>query len=760
MSVNFTSELNSQQRQAAETLDGPLLILAGAGSGKTRVLTYRVANLIVQKKASPEQILAVTFTNKAAREMEARIYHVLSQMGVPLMEKLWVSTFHSTCARILREELHLLGYQPGWGIYDSSEQLSLLKKVLLSMGIKEKEFPAKAIQGRINQAKTLGLEPQQVDAYPAFLMDQQSLEVYFKYEEEMRKANCLDFGDLLLKTHILFKNHPEVLDHYRNRFKYIMVDEYQDTNRIQYLIVQRLASAHQNLCVVGDEDQSIYSWRGADIKNILDFEKDFPNAKTVKLEKNYRSSQNIVEAAKEVIANNNERKDKSLFTDNAHGEKITLREESNEYEEARYVVKQIQKRVDAADFLYSEIAVFYRTNAQSRVLEEQLRSYSIPYRLIGGIKFYERKEIKDVLSYMKLLINSSDDIAFKRAVNTPSRGIGKTTLQKIEALADEHKVPMLEATTMILQGSSVHSGAKKKLSGFLELVKNLQENASQFSLTELYQHILEESQYVAKLKAEDNPEADARIGNLEEFYNAIEQFENERDDEGTLIRFLEEMALVSDADDLDDEKSAVTLMTLHISKGLEYPCVFIVGMEEGLFPSGQSFNQADDSRMEEERRLCYVGMTRAEKKLYLTHARKRRVWGQDQINPPSRFLSEIPEQYIETSGTFKRPRFMDRHNSDFDSHSFSNDNHSSNSNDPFPNYDDVFDDSRSDDFSHEFDQELKGYSRGMRVRHPTYGMGSIFKVEGNGEAQKVSVLFTNKTVKKFVAKFARLEVMT
>ena len=747
---SFISEnLNPVQAQAANCLDGPLLILAGAGSGKTRVLTYRTAHLIASAKARPDEILAVTFTNKAAREMETRILSLLGRMNITLFEKLWVSTFHSTCARILREQLYLLDYKPGWGIYDSSDQLSVIKKIQRSMGLKDKEFPPKNMQARINSAKMLGLEPHQVEKQNDFIMDDLSLEIYELYEEELKRSNCVDFGDLLLKTHLIFKDYPDILEQYQNRFRYIMVDEYQDTNHIQYLLVKKLAAKHQNLCVVGDEDQSIYSWRGADISNILDFEKDFPETQVTKLEENYRSSKNIVSAAKEVIKNNTQRKEKTLFTENDSGELITISEQGNEYDEARFIAKEIKMASDSAQFTYQETAVFYRTNAQSRVIEEQLRGYAIPYRIVGGIKFYERKEIKDITSYLKLAVNLQDDIAFKRALNTPTRGIGKTTLTKLEDLAAQRKISIFEASQVALSEKLLNAGTCRKIQGFLDILNDLQPQSEKLPPTEFYQLVLEKVGLIDRLRAEDSIEADTRIENLEEFYNAISQFEKERGEEGTLVKFLEELALVADSDEIDASSPAVTLMTLHISKGLEYPCVFVAGMEEGLFPSGQSIHK-DDLALEEERRLAYVGMTRAEKKLYLTYARKRRVWGAEQFNPPSRFLAEIPEEYTHNNSKINRPRFLDKYSSG-----------SSSSYDPFPDYEmsqDSFDEFGDNVFEDDFNQSSSaGYSKGMRVHHPSYGHGSIFKVEGSGEMQKVSVLFTDQTIKKFVAKYARLE---
>ena len=765
------ASLNPPQREAAETLEGPLLILAGAGSGKTRVLTFRMANMIAQGLASPSEILAVTFTNKAAKEMEARMKALLRSCGIPVYERMWISTFHSICARILREHIHLMGYKPFFGIYDTSDQLSMIKKVLTILNIDDKTHPAKGFAARINTAKTDALTPDEVKKRPR-MMDDRSLQVYTKYEEEMFRANSLDFGDLLMKTYILFNDYPVVLESYQKRFKSIMVDEYQDTNRIQYLLVTMLASAHRNLCVVGDEDQSIYSWRGADINNILDFEKDFKDAKVVKLEQNYRSSQTIINAATHVIRNNTQRKDKTLFTENPKGDPIIVREEGNEYDEARFVVGEIASAINEGTTSPNEIAIFYRTNAQSRVLEEQFRTRNIAYRIVGGVKFYDRMEIKDILGYMKLIMNPTDDIAFKRIINVPARGIGKTTVDRVEEYSTGRDVSMVEGTAMAVDNREFNATATRKLREFLNLLEDLRGKVKTFTLPEIYHAILDGTGYVQKLKEEDTPEAEARIENLEEFDNAVTKFSQERGEEGTLQTFLEEMSLVSDQESGEDEADrSVTMMTLHISKGLEYPMVFVVGMEDGLFPSSRAAEEnGDTTAIEEERRLCYVGMTRAEKKLYLTYARTRKVWGNDQQNPPSRFLKELPKEGVVMQSSVQRPRFADRMRSRMESgggnafgesgsgfgggygsgsgkgHPLMGDSGSA-----MPNYEDFGDDSFDEAGT---SQQLK---KGMRVRHPTYGVGMILGVEGNGPDLKASVVFGDNTVKKFVAKYARLE---
>jgi DNA helicase-2/ATP-dependent DNA helicase PcrA len=746
----LTKDLNPQQTRAVKKLQGPLLILAGAGSGKTRVLTHRAASLIAEGLASPEEFLAVTFTNKAAAEMEHRIYGILNDIGIPVHTPLWVSTFHSLSSRILRNHIELLDYKSFFSIYDTGDQLAQIKKILVQLDINDKIFPAKNFASKINTAKMLALGPTEVGK-GSLNYDISTIQVYQKYEEEMKRANALDFGDLLLKVYELFRMYPDILSQYQQKFKYIMVDEYQDTNKIQYLLVQMLSKSHRNLCVVGDEDQSIYSWRGADISNILNFEKDFPEAEVVNLEENYRSTKNIVTAASSLIRNNTERKDKTLFTSNPDGDLITVREEKTEYDEARFVAQSIKSITNNADGNWQDIAIFYRTNAQSRVLEEQLRQNTIPYRIIGGVKFYDRMEIKDILCYMKFSLNFGDDIALKRIINTPARGIGKTTVERIEEFAGRHNISMWQALGKLIDGREFNSGTTIKLRRFIELIETLSRKQKESTkLSHFYHEILSDTDYLVKLKKDESPEAHSRIENLEEFDNAIAQFEKERGEEATLIKFLEEMALVSDADGMKEQSQSVTLMTLHISKGLEFPYVFMVGLEEGLFPSIRSTNELDPSDCEEERRLAYVGMTRARKKLYISYSQNRRVWGAEQYNNPSRFLDEIPKNLIQfQSGTPQMPSFLRKpYSNTFHKGRAKNNNeeafdHQVDHQD-FPDYDDN-------------SSSKNSLTKGMRVKHPTFGVGSILDTEGSGEDLKVSIVFSDHTVKKFVAKYARLE---
>jgi DNA helicase II / ATP-dependent DNA helicase PcrA len=766
---NLLDHLNPNQRQAAELTEGPVLILAGAGSGKTRVLTYRMAHIILNGLATPDEILAVTFTNKASKEMEARVVKLLKDLGVPVFSQPWVSTFHSMCVRILRQNLMLLGYQPGFSIYDSDDQLKMIKEVMKRLNINDKIYPPKNFASKINQAKTQMLMPGDIGKRSDAFFDDKSLEVYENYETAMKQSNALDFSDLLLKTYQVFKEFPHVLKGYQDKFKYIHVDEYQDTNKIQYNLIRLLAAAHGNLCVVGDEDQSIYSWRGADINNILDFEKDF-DGQVIKLEKNYRSSGNIVNAANGVISNNVFRKSKTLYTDNPDGDKITVAEMTNEYDESRFVANHTEKFLNSG-YSPKDFAIFYRTNAQSRVLEEQLRLKNIPYKIVGGMKFYERKEIKDVIGYLKVILNPNDDMAMKRIINVPTRGLGKTTIEKIENIAVQDGVNFLQAIRTTVDNKVVTAGTLKKLDGFYKLIQRLI-NKKDMPLNDLYLSVLDETAYIQSLQIENSLESKSRIENLEELNNAIVQFSKERQGEATLQSFLEEMSLVSDIDQVDDTWNSVTLMTLHISKGLEFPIVFMVGMEEGLFPGHQKINEADETEMEEERRLCYVGMTRAREKLFMLHSRTRKVWGQDQFHPPSRFLAELPEDFVQKSQTAARPKFLDSFASRPPS-SFGSSNGSSSSsysrtpskssapnkfvtrkkpevsNDPFPDYENVVSD-------------LGGSGslrKGSKVKHPTFGVGSIYEIEGSGDTEKVSVLFRDNTIRKFITKYARLELV-
>jgi DNA helicase II / ATP-dependent DNA helicase PcrA len=730
--------LNPAQQQAVEHSGTPLLILAGAGSGKTRVLTQKICHLIETQQFQPRQILAVTFTNKAAREMKERMSHMLPPH---LSSDVWISTFHSLGVQILRRYAEVFGYKKGFSIFDDSDQTTVIKKILKKLNINEKIITPKFCQSRINMAKSSALTQVQIDSQKT-LFSKEFSAVYSHYEQELKANNAFDFGDLIAKTLYLIENFPQVQEELQNTFRFIMVDEYQDTNVSQYRLMKALCGDKNNICVVGDEDQSIYAWRGADITNILNFEKDFPGTQVIKLEQNYRSTQNIISAAHGVIKNNSQRHDKKLFTENPEGDLVKVVEVENEYEEGQFVADRITALRQAGAAL-DQIAVFYRTNAQSRVIEEQLRSKQIPYKLYGGMRFYDRKEIKDIASYLNILLNPTDDVCFKRIVNVPARSLGKTTVEQIEQVSIDNQCSMIEASIRAIQNKQLTSRANNKLSEFLDLLVKLREKSTTLDIYSLYNEVLQETGYLRELEQDDTVESKSRIENLQEFGNAILRFTETHQEDASLEKFLSDMALVSDVDSENtDDQPTVTLMTLHISKGLEFPYVFMLGMEEGLFPGHQSIEEAGD-RMEEERRLCYVGMTRAEKTLFMSHARSRRHWGEHTFNPPSRFLDEIPAHLIEpVSLVQKRPQFMGRTQSFNNAGSWKS---SKESFDAFPDYENMSDIADSGP-----------YKKGARVRHPVFGAGSIFQVEGAGDSTKVSILFSDQSVKKFIAKHANL----
>lgn len=745
--VNFSNELNPQQWKAVQQTEGPVLILAGAGSGKTRALTYRLAYLVASGLASSDEIYCVTFTNKAAREMLDRAGSLLHRVGVhvPPFQRLWISTFHSSCVRILKEQIHVLGYQPGFVIYDDQEQLALIKKVCRLLNINDKIYSPKTFQAMINSAKNKYVGPEDIrEKFLGHFLTDKLESVYVQYQRELKMNNALDFGDLIFKTVEVFEKSEDVLKFYQNQFKYLMVDEYQDTNHVQYKMVKMLSQGRHNLCVVGDEDQSIYSWRGADISNILNFEKDFPDAHIVKLEENYRSTGTIVNAATKVISRNTERKDKTLWTSNDKGEPIQIREEATDLEESKFVVKTIENLRNHENRALSDFAVFYRTNAQSRVLEDQLRGHRIAYQIIGGIKFYDRAEIKDIIAYMRVLHNPKDSISLKRIINTPARGIGKTTIEKLEEFADQKTISLFDGILPALKENLLDRGATKKVLDFYEKICLLREKSQTLKPSEIYHEILDSTEYIQKLKLENTPESLARVENLEELDTAIIEFEKERGSDATLHSFLEEIALVTEKKESDpQEQEFVTLMTLHVSKGLEFPVVFIVGMEDGLFPSERSLEEFGGENPEEERRLFYVGMTRARERLFLTHCRSRRVWGSETMYPASRFLSEIPEEFVMKSTGFARPKVFEQNLNHF---------RKSSSKSVFETETEVVTERAFPDY-----EDGDAYQSGMKVRHPSFGVGVIQKTEGNGEDQKVTILFGDRSTKKFVAKFARLE---
>lgn len=638
------SMLNPEQRLAAETLEGPVLILAGAGSGKTRALTYRVANLM-DHGVKPWSILALTFTNKAAREMKERIARLVGDQA----EEAWISTFHSTCARILRRDIEKLGYGRSFTIYDDDDQGTVIKEILKRQNIDEKFLPPREIKAKISDAKNRLLGPDEWFAQTGRDFRSQTLhDVFVAYEERLKAANALDFDDLLVKTLELLAEHPPVLESYRDRFRYVMVDEYQDTNYAQYMLVKLLTDRSRNLCVVGDDDQSIYGWRGADIRNILDFEKDYPDATVIKLEQNYRSTANILDAANQVIAHNTGRKEKALWTEQGEGETIKLFCAGDEREEAAWVADRI-KKLERHGEGYGHTAVLYRTNAQSRVLEEMLMRAGIPYKVFGGLRFYDRREVRDVIAYLRVIANPTDDVSLRRIINVPKRSIGDATITELVNHAQQEQMPLFSALTDL--PASLSSRPRKCVGDFFTLMTTLMAMKEALPLGEFVQQLVEMTGLLSQYQKEDSDEARTRIENIQEFLGAVEEFARQTEN-ATLEDYLENVALVTELDQAEDEKQYVTLMTLHSAKGLEFPNVFMTGMEEGVFPSGRSL--MEETRMEEERRLCYVGITRARQRLFLSRASQRMLYNQVNHNAPSRFLAEIPERLLEDEWEAKR----------------------------------------------------------------------------------------------------------
>lgn len=738
--MKLLHNLNPPQKEAVLHGEGPLLVLAGAGSGKTRVIVHRIAHLIHERGVPPWQILAVTFTNKAAGEMRERVLQMLGQSEVPL-----ISTFHSTCARILRSDIQHLGYDSNFAIYDDKDCEKLLKECQAEMNLDEKRYPVKALSAAIDDFKNQGLAPDQVAAdspYQATLA-----RVYRLYQERLKRCNALDFGDLILLTVQLFESRPEVLEKYLNRYRWILVDEYQDTNPVQYRLVQLLAGQRQNLCVVGDDDQSIYGWRGADIRNILEFERDFPGVKVVKLEQNYRSTKTILDGAWNVVQKNRGRKPKRLWTENPDGERIVYRTLPNEWEEARLVCRETERFLAEGGDL-SEVAVFYRTNAQSRVIEDAMVGAGIAYHMVGGVRFYARLEIKDILAYLKVLDNPADDVAVKRIINTPPRGIGNTTVQRISEFAAEKGIPFHDAMLEGAYGPLLPAAAKGKVAAFVNELEGYKALSEKLPLSELTAAVINDSGYYARLKAVKTDEAQDRIENLQELVTAMQVYETGPGEKG-LADFLEQVALVSDLEhEGDGKKASATLMTLHSAKGLEFQLVFMIGMEEKLFPHVRALE--DPTQMEEERRLCYVGMTRAKKRLFLLNVRRRHIFGQEQMNPPARFIADIPNELLDGGDLWQRPEPSRDYAAPSREYAA-----------PSHNLASLFEEEMEPEFDNEVrmvPEEDDGIYLGMKVRHPQFGPGTIRKIEGEGDNQKVIVWFNSLNApKKLLVRFAGLE---
>lgn len=757
--------LNDKQYEAAKYIDGPLLILAGAGSGKTRVLTYKMAYLLEEGFVKPWEILAITFTNKAAKEMKERVENLIGSNG----NDIWLGTFHSVCVRILKRDIERIGYTRNFNIFDELDKEKVIKEVIKKLNVDDKKYPVSLIKYEISQAKDkmIDYEKYSMQATGDFRKEQIA-KIYEMYQKTLKQNDAIDFDDILMLTVKLFLENPDRLSYYQNKFKYILVDEYQDTNKVQFLLISLLASLHGKICVVGDESQSIYGFRGADISNILNFEKEFPNAKVVKLEENYRSTQNILDAANEVIKNNKSKIDKNLWTQNDSGDKVCYKTLPNEYEEVEFIVEKIDELCRKENLKYSDFALLFRTNAQARVLEEVFMRNGTPYRLIGGLKFYSRKEIKDLTSYLKLIQNQDDNIALKRIINEPKRGIGDTTVDKLDELATSQNMSIFK----FIQDSNNLAGMRSvgNIIMFRDMINEIISKKNELKISELMKTVLKNSGYEAMLNEGDKKENETRFENLMEFIGVAMEFENEQAD-ASLADFLDSIALVSDVDKLDDQTEAVTLMTMHSAKGLEFEVVFLVGMEDGLFPSKRSIEE--DESVEEERRLCYVGITRAKKKLYITNASKRTMYGSTTYTMPSRFIAEIPEKLFDEESLDnislrkrKSEKFIDREYSQVET-VISRNNYStiSSSKAKFGLSVDNFLKNISGvsaskvDISKEKKSANITYFAGMTVKHKKFGVGIIQKVEEEGEDLKLDIMFDKFGFKRLMANFTPLEVI-
>ncbi|MGM0752188.1 MAG: DNA helicase PcrA [Bacillota bacterium] len=728
--------MNPEQAEAVKATEGPLLIMAGAGSGKTRVLTHRIAYLMVEKGVNPYNILAITFTNKAAREMRDRIENILGGAS----ENIWISTFHSMCVRILRRDIDRIGMNRNFTILDSTDQQSVIKAILKEKNIDPKKFDPRSLLGSISSAKNELTTPEELSKQVGGYYDQVVSDVYTEYQKRLRKNQALDFDDLIMTTIQLFQRVPEVLEFYQRKFQYIHVDEYQDTNRAQYMLVKLLASRFQNLCVVGDSDQSIYRWRGADIANILSFEKDYPRATVIFLEQNYRSTKRILQAANEVIQKNSNRKPKNLWTENHEGEKISYFRADTEQTEAQFVTGKIKEMMESGKRKYSDFAILYRTNAQSRVMEEVLLKSNIEYSIVGGIKFYDRKEIKDILAYLRLISNPDDDISLLRVINVPKRGVGATSVDKIARYAQDHDISMFSA---LEEADFIGLSPKitKAVIEFKEMVKGYTAMQEYLSVTELVEEILEKSGYIDMLKVEKSIESQSRLENLDEFLSVTKSFEQSNDDK-SLVAFLTDLALVADIDKLDEDdqpKDSVILMTLHAAKGLEFPVVFLMGMEEGVFPHSRSLMEEDE--MEEERRLAYVGITRAEEQLYLTNAQMRTLFGQTKMNPVSRFIQEIPAELLDDVMAEKKSAFTPFGKSAAKAPTR-----------PAPRK------PVSRPVQTTTGGESVAWQVGDKAQHKKWGTGTVVSVKGSGDSVELDIAFPSPMgIKRLLAKFAPIE---
>lgn len=740
--MSIYESLNNMQQEAVYHTEGPLLILAGAGSGKTRVLTHRIAYLIAEKGVNPWNILAITFTNKAAQEMRERVDKIVGMDG----GSVWVSTFHSTCVRILRRHADRIGYDNNFTIYDTDDQKTLMKDVCRRLNVDTKKYKERSLLAQISHAKDELITPDEMLLNAADFNEKKVAEIYREYQNSLRRNNALDFDDLIVKTVELFQHCDQVLEQYQERFRYIMVDEYQDTNTAQFKFVSLLASRYGNLCVVGDDDQSIYKFRGANIGNILGFERVFPDAKVIRLEQNYRSTQNILNAANDVIANNTERKPKTLWTENPEGDKLHFRQFMNGFEEAEYVVGDISKKHREGTCRYRDCAILYRTNAQSRLFEEKCLLANIPYKIVGGVNFYARKEIKDLLSYMKTIDNAADDLAVRRILNVPKRGIGATTIGRVQEYADHMQVSFYDALRVSEEIPSI-GRAQSKIDGFVTFIQSLKSKAAAYTVQELLEEIIDLTGYADELREEDTEESRARLENIDELISKTVSYQEAMAAEGreaSLSGFLEEIALIADIDSVDPDQDYVLLMTLHSAKGLEFPYVYLAGMEDGVFPSSMCIFSADLSDMEEERRLCYVGITRAMKDLTLTCAQQRMIRGETQYNRVSRFVREIPRELVELGHTIqeKKPKIQETSSGKssymqmkmaFQSKAF-----------------------QPQSFTVKKADSLD-YGVGDTVRHVKFGVGIVKDIVEGGRDYEVTVDFDRVGIKKMFAGFAKLK---
>ncbi|MCK6600849.1 MAG: UvrD-helicase domain-containing protein [Bacteroidetes bacterium] len=753
---SFLSQLNDRQQEAAGTIHGPVMIIAGAGSGKTRVLTYRTAHMLAERQAAPWQILMLTFTNKAAKEMKTRIAALI---GEQVAAGIWMGTFHSIFARILRMDGDKLGYDRNFSIYDTDDQESLIKKIMADLSINHQQFPVRQMMSKISASKNRLWYPADLEKFAVHPADIKAAQVFKDYQIRLKESNSMDFDDLLMKPIELFTKSPETLKKYQNQFKYLMIDEYQDTNKAQYTIAKLLAASGRNIAVVGDDAQSIYSWRGADIQNILDFEKDYPEAKVVRLEQNYRSTKRILAVADAVIKSNKEQIPKTLWTDNDEGDFITLLECDSERDESMRVANYIQQFKITKGMHNKDFAILYRTNAQSRALEDGLRRIAVPYVIIGGIQFYKRKEVKDVLAYLKILVNPRDTESFRRIVNYPARNIGEVALAKIEEYAHQTQKGPAEILSVIDMVPGLTARQRSALQELNRVVQETRNNLTNSPLGLLIRTYVEELHLISELGQDQTQEGRTRVENVQELINAIEEFSVTRQD-ATLEAFLQDVSLVADTDNLDNDRNVVTLMTLHAAKGLEFPVVFICGLEEGLFPFSGGAER--DSNLEEERRLCYVGITRAEKKLFISHAKTRFRFGSTEYTVRSRFIDEMDLSQIKTEGQAPvetRNRFATRGLDGDALGDYAN-------KDPYYWRDEKYTQPKgspatkvSKERSVVYDEGEVAIKTGIYVEHAKFGRGKVTSVDGSGDNRKAVVFFVGHGAKTLVLKFANLKVV-